>query len=187
MFRDLGFLILRLTTGGLLAGHGAQKLFGWFGGHGLRGTGGWLESLGLRPGSRWASLAGFSEFSGGLLTALGLLHPLGPIIMLAPMSIAVGRVHWGRPIWVTEGGAELPMTNVAIGTALALTGPGRFALDRLFRVRLPAALPILTATAVVIGAAAALTARPHPASQTVQGETTGAESPKGGASHDEPR
>ncbi|MGH3579688.1 MAG: DoxX family membrane protein, partial [Mycobacterium sp.] len=52
--KDLGLLALRVTTGGLLAGHGAQKLFGTFGGHGLEGTGGFMESLGLKPGQRWA-------------------------------------------------------------------------------------------------------------------------------------
>jgi len=55
---DLGLLALRLTTGGLMAGHGAQKLFGSFGGHGLSGTAGFLESLGLKPGKQWAALAG---------------------------------------------------------------------------------------------------------------------------------
>src|SRR5207245_5216835 len=44
VMRDLGLLVLRLTVGGLLAGHGAQKLFGWFGGFGLKGTAGWVES-----------------------------------------------------------------------------------------------------------------------------------------------
>src|SRR5687767_13895981 len=61
---DLGLLGLRLTAGGLLAGHGAQKLFGKFGGYGLEGTAGWLESIGLRPGKPWATLAGASEFGG---------------------------------------------------------------------------------------------------------------------------
>src|SRR5947199_8039757 len=77
--RDLGLLILRLTMGGLLAGHGSQKLFGWFSGPGLKGTAGWLESLGLKPGTPWATVAAPSELGGGTLTALGLLHPLGPI------------------------------------------------------------------------------------------------------------
>ena len=41
--KDLGLLILRATTGALLAGHGAQKLFGAFKGPGLEGTAGMLE------------------------------------------------------------------------------------------------------------------------------------------------
>src|SRR5579883_2370430 len=68
---DMGLLAMRLTTGTLLAGHGAQKLFGVFKGPGLKGTGGWLESLGMKPGHYWAVLAGGAEFFGGLTTALG--------------------------------------------------------------------------------------------------------------------
>jgi putative oxidoreductase len=162
MLRDLGLLILRVATGGLLAGHGAQKLFGWFGGYGLQGTGGWLESLGLRPGNRWAYAAGASEFGGGLLTLLGLFHPLGPITTLAPMSVAVGKVHWGKPIWVTEGGAELPVTNLAVGVGLALAGPGRYSLDRVFGIRLPWALTALAAAATGAGTALVLGSQPTP-------------------------
>src|SRR5947208_15798139 len=61
--RDIGLLILRLTMGGLLAGHGSQKLFGWFSGPGLKGTAGWLESLGLTPGTRCATAAAQSDLS----------------------------------------------------------------------------------------------------------------------------
>src|SRR2546421_7767313 len=128
---DAGLLLLRLTSGCLLAGHGAQKLFGVFGGHGLRGTGGFLEGIGLRPGQAWATIAGGSEFVGGALTATGLASPLGPMTMAAPMVMAASTVHRGKPIWVTEGGAELPLSNLAIAGALALTGPRRFSLDSL--------------------------------------------------------
>ena len=31
-------------AGLLLAAHGSQKLFGWFGGYGIAGTGGWLDA-----------------------------------------------------------------------------------------------------------------------------------------------
>lgn len=37
---DFGLLIIRLIIGITFMGHGAQKLFGWFGGYGLKGTGG---------------------------------------------------------------------------------------------------------------------------------------------------
>src|SRR5690242_8134399 len=56
-----GLFVLRVVIGLLLAGHGAQKLFGRFGGHGLDGTGGFFDSLGFRPGRRMASVAGLSE------------------------------------------------------------------------------------------------------------------------------
>src|SRR2546421_13027573 len=42
---DFALLILRLTLGGLMAGHGAQKLFGSFGGPGPEGTAGILSLL----------------------------------------------------------------------------------------------------------------------------------------------
>ncbi len=142
MVKDLGLLILRLTVGGLLGGHGSQKLFGWFGGYGLQGTAGFLESMNLKPGHLWAAGAGASEFGGGALTALGFLHPLGPVGTLAAMIMATAKAHAGKPIWSAEGGAELPVTNMAAALALALAGPGQFSLDSLFGIRLPRALVI---------------------------------------------
>jgi putative oxidoreductase len=130
--------IVRLAQGSLMAGHGAQKLFGSFGGPGLEGTSGFMEMLGMRPGRPWAYLAGFSEFGGGLLTALGLLNPLGPLGIIASMSMATRKAHWGKPIWVTEGGAELPLLNIAVSTALMIREPDRYSLDRALGIRLPA-------------------------------------------------
>lgn len=149
--RDLGLLIMRMTTGSLLMGHGSQKLFGWYGGYGLEGTGGWLESLGLRPGRQWAVVAGLSEFVSGLLTALGLFHPVGPLTIFGPMGVATGTAHAGKPIWVAEGGAELPVTNMAIGLGLTLAGPGRISLDRMLGIKVPAYLAVLWALAVALG------------------------------------
>ncbi len=130
--------IVRLAQGSLMAGHGAQKLFGSFGGPGLEGTSGFMEMLGMRPGRPWAYLAGLSEFGGGLLTALGLLNPLGQLGVIASMSMATRKAHWGKPIWVTEGGAELPLLNIAVSTALMIREPDRYSLDRVLGIRLPA-------------------------------------------------
>jgi putative oxidoreductase len=55
---DLGLFLIRLVFGLVLAAHGAQKLFGWFGGYGIAGTGGFLESMGFRPGKMFATAAG---------------------------------------------------------------------------------------------------------------------------------
>lgn len=56
---EVALLVLRAVVGARFAGHGSQKLFGWFGGHRLAGTASFFERAGLRPGKRggraWAS------------------------------------------------------------------------------------------------------------------------------------
>src|SRR5215213_2097283 len=64
--------------------------------------------------------------------------PLGPLGVIGSMSMATRKAHWDKPIWVTEGGAELPVLNIAISTALMIREPDRFSLDRLLGIRLPA-------------------------------------------------
>ena len=153
---SVALLILRLTVGGLLAGHGAQKLFGSFGGHGVDGTAGWLESMNLKPGRQWAFMAGLSEFGGGVLTAIGALNPLGPIMALGAMLMATIKVHARRPIWVTEGGAELPVTNMAAQTALILAGPGKLSFDGLLGIRVPRWFGLVALVATIASVVAAL-------------------------------
>ena len=178
---SVALLIIRLTVGGLLAGHGAQKLFGAFGGSGIQGTGGWLESLGLRPGQRWAGLAGLSEFGGGVLTALGFLNPIGPILALGAMLMATVKVHAGRPIWVTQGGAELPITNMAVQGALIVAGPGRLSLDQLLGVRMPRRVAVAGLAAVAGVVAWANQASPaSDAAEEEAGERLQGESPEDG-------
>ncbi|MDQ3931068.1 MAG: DoxX family protein [Chloroflexota bacterium] len=151
---SFGLLVLRVIFGALMAGHGAQKLFGWFGGHGVKGTAGWLESMGMKPGKPWALLAGASEFGGGVLTALGFLNPLGPLASTGAMGMAAAKVHAGKPIWVTSGGAELPVTNMAIALALGIAGPGKFSLDCRLGIRLPRRLVLVPGLALAAGSIA---------------------------------
>lgn len=162
---DAGLLILRLVVGGLLAGHGSQKLFGWFSGPGLKGTAGMVESMGFKPGPPWAVVASASEFGGGVLTATGLLHPLGPIGTLGSMFVAATKVHWGKPIWVTKGGAELPVINMAVALALTMTGPGRFSLDHLLGIRLPRPLVMTIALMEAVLLILGIINSPAPASE----------------------
>lgn len=124
-----GMTLVRVLLGGLMIGHGAQKLFGWFGGHGPDGTGRFFESLGLRPGKRNAVAAGAAEAGGGALIALGLLTPLGGAAVTGAMATAIATVHGPRGPWVSEGGWEY--NAVIIGTAAAITdaGPGPLSLD----------------------------------------------------------
>ncbi|HET6382807.1 MAG TPA: DoxX family protein [Armatimonadota bacterium] len=134
---DSGMLLLRAVVGGMVAGHGAQKLFGVFGGPGPEGIAGFMEQIGLKPGGTWGTAAGLSEFCGGTLTALGFLHPLGPVGVMSAMSMATAKVHWGKPIWAQSGGAELPVAYAAAAAAVIIAGPGRLTLDKALGIRLP--------------------------------------------------
>jgi putative oxidoreductase len=129
---DTGLLVIRLVVGSLMAAHGAQKLFGWFGGHGLAGVAGYFESLGFRPGRPFAAAAGVAEFGGGLLLALGFLGPIGPAAIVSVMIVAAVSAHWGNGLFAMSNGVEVPLLYGAVAVALALTGPGALSLDALF-------------------------------------------------------
>ena len=176
---NLAVLVLRLVLGPLLAGHGAQKLFGWFGGPGLQGTSEWMESMDLQPGRLWALLAGLSEFGGGVLMILGLLNPIGPLGAIGSMVMATVKVHGFRPIWVTEGGPELPVTNMAAATALILNGPGKYSLDRALGIRWPrwlvAVLGLITIALTVAVATREASPPPQEAEDEAREEPAGEE------------
>jgi putative oxidoreductase len=149
-------LLLRLTIGGLFAGHGLQKLAGWFGGHGPEGTGAFFEQVGLRPGRAQAVAAGAAELGGGTLLALGLATPMAAATLTAVMANAVRHVHGAKGPWNQDGGWELHAIVVAALALLAETGPGPLSLDAALGVELrgtPAALAALAAGAA--GAVAA--------------------------------
>jgi putative oxidoreductase len=145
---DLGLLLLRLIVGALLVGHGAQKLFGWFGGPGLAAAtamfGGHLR---LRPASFWALSGSLTEVVGGLLLAAGLLWPLGPVAIFAAMLMAV-TVHWPR-FWAQEGGIEYPLLLLVASVGLGLTGPGGLAIDPALQIQLPE--PISLVVGLILG------------------------------------
>src|SRR5712692_1859954 len=127
----LGLLIARLVLGLAMAAHGTQKLFGWFGGYGPQGTGGYLESQGFRPGVLFAWALGLGEVGSGLLTAVGLLGPVGPALMISIMLVAAVVGHAGKGFFATGGGNEVTVIYSAGALALAFAGLGAASLDAL--------------------------------------------------------
>jgi putative oxidoreductase len=128
---DAALLIARLIIGLALAAHGMQKLLGWFGGYGLKGTAGFFESIGFRPGLFFAVTAGLGEVVGGLLTAAGLLGPIGPSLIISVMVVAIVAVHLPNGFFAQANGYELPLVYAVSGVVLAILGPGMYSLDAL--------------------------------------------------------
>src|SRR5437016_2447175 len=133
----LGLLILRLVIGLTVAGHGAQKLFGWWGGPGMNGWVGAMNRMRIRPAVPWAWVSALAELLGGLGLAIGLLTPLPSLAIAGSMLVAIALVHWPKGFWTTKGGYEFNLSILAAIAAIALIGPGRYSLAPPPRLHLP--------------------------------------------------
>lgn len=129
----LGLLIVRVVVGLVMAAHGAQKLFGWFGGYGVKGTGGWLDSIGIKPGVFAAIVVGLIEFAGGLLFALGLFTPYVGILIALAMLVALFKVHIKNGLFMSNNGIEFVLVLAAVTVGVALIGAGDYSLDAMLK------------------------------------------------------
>lgn len=127
----LSALVLRVPVGIVLAAHGAQKLFAWFGGYGLEGTGQYMESIGLAPGFLMALLAGSAEFFGGLALVLGLLTRPAALVSAFTMLMAIFTAHISNGLFLSNGGYEYALALFAATLSLVFSGAGRLAVDNL--------------------------------------------------------
>src|ERR1043165_6197431 len=112
-----GILLLRVAVGMTMAGHGVQKLLGWFGGPGPKGTEQMFRKLGFPAATGMAILAAAAE-SGGLLFAVGLVTPLAALGIAIVMLNAIGAVHWKKGFFVMEGGYEFNLTLLTVAVAV---------------------------------------------------------------------
>lgn len=125
----MGALVLRVPIGIILAAHGSQKLFGWFGGYGLSGTGQWMASIGLEPGYLMALLAGSAEFFWGLALVAGLLTRPAAITIAFAMLVAILSVHIGNGLFISNNGYEYALTLLVAGLAIGVQGAGKYSAD----------------------------------------------------------
>ena len=125
---EYGLLLLRIVVGLVFAGHGAQKLFGWFGGGGPAGTAAFFSTVGYRAPAAIAIVVGLFEIGGSLLLGAGLLTPLAALLLGVVMLNAIATVVWPKGFL---GGYELEVLLLTVPIAVTATGPGRLSLDRL--------------------------------------------------------
>jgi putative oxidoreductase len=105
-----------------------------------------------------------------LLLVAGLFSPLGSIGIIASQLTATVVVHWAKGPWGSEGGYEQTLTNLAVAVAVAIAGPGRYSLDRLFGISLPVwfsvTVLVLTLVAVAIAIGTRKVTAPNTSPQT---------------------
>lgn len=120
---SLAPFVLRIATGLIFFMHGWQKLSG-----GVDGVTGFLGSLGFPAPAVFAVLLIAAEVAGGALLILGLWTGIAARVLALVAVIAWITVHLGNGFFIGVGGYEFIMLIFASCVALAITGPGRWAL-----------------------------------------------------------
>jgi len=166
-----GLLILRVVIGAIMFGHGAQKMFGWWGGPGMAGWTQAMVRMRIRPPRAWAWISALGEIGGGVLLILGLLTPLACAAVASSMLVAIALVHLPKGFWVSKGGYEFNLAILGAIVALALIGPGSASLDSALGIHLPEPVTLIVLVlAVIAGVAGTLLSR-APAPAPVKSET----------------
>jgi putative oxidoreductase len=123
---DAGKLILRLTVGVLMLLHGVAKVSG-----GVGGIGGMLQSAGLPAALAYGAYVG--EVLAPLLVIVGFYARIGALIMVVNMLFAIGLAHMKDIFLLSKTGGwaiELQAFFLFTALAVALIGPGRYAINR---------------------------------------------------------
>ena len=123
---DLGKLVLRLMTGGLMLFHGVHKILHPDSLDFIRKL---LISIDLSPMLAYGVYLG--EVAGGLMVVLGIYSRMGGALIVGNMLFALALAHRGE-LWTlsSTGGwaVELQAFFLFSGLTIILLGSGRFAL-----------------------------------------------------------
>lgn len=132
----VGLLVLRVGVGAVFLAHGVKHALG------RERTTRWFASLGFRaPGFQWfASTA--TEIGAGVLLIAGLMTGAAASGVIGIMFVAFWTVHRAAGFFITafmrEGvdveGYEYVLTLSIAALALAVAGPGAYALDAAIEV-----------------------------------------------------
>lgn len=118
---DTGLLVLRISSGLMMAAHGWGKA-----GRVLSGEFGFADPLGIGQAPSLI-LAAFAEFVCALLVVVGLKTRWAAVPVVITMLVA-GLVHHAQDPWSDK---ESALLFAAMFLALVLTGGGRWSVDTL--------------------------------------------------------
>jgi putative oxidoreductase len=122
---DLGRLLLRITLGISILLHGVAKLQG-----GIDGIAQGLNSIGLPGFLAYGVYIG--EVAAPVLVILGFYSRIGAALIAVNMVFAIAIAHRADVLKIGEHGGwaiELQGMYLITAIALALLGPGRFAIN----------------------------------------------------------
>ena len=133
--------ILRIILGIVLLTHGCQKLLGWFGGYGFEGT---MTFFTDTVGLPW--ILGLSviviEFFGSILLIVGFATRFWSIsiaILMIGVALTSHNQNGFFINWLGNQkgeGVEYFLLAVAMAISIAVTGAGKFSIDRLITKRI---------------------------------------------------
>jgi len=133
---DVSLLITRLALGIVVAAHGAQKLFGWFGGYGYDGTVGFFTGV---IGLPYVLAVGIIllESVGMIALVVGAFTRVLSGALILIMLGAIFTTHLTNGFFMNWSGTqsgegyEFHLLVLALSTVLTLNGAGAYSLDKL--------------------------------------------------------
>jgi putative oxidoreductase len=126
---DLVYTFVRLTIGGMIWAHGAQKMLGWFGGKGWDATvNGMNAGMGIPV---WlGSLVVIAEFFGGLSLILGFFARFSAFWTAVVLLVAAALVHLKNGFFAGDNGVELHVLYATLALVTIVKGAGALSIDR---------------------------------------------------------
>ena len=138
---NYSLLLARVILGIVIAAHGAQKLFGWFGGFGFDGTMGFFTgTIGLP--SIIAVLIILAESVGMVALIFGLFSRILSSAVILIMMGAIATTHGAFGFFLdwsgTQGGEgyEFHLLVIALASVISLNGAGSYSIDAAIKSRL---------------------------------------------------
>jgi len=120
-FQDLGLLLVRLLSGGMMLTHGIPKIDRLMG----EGPVKFADPFGLGPEISLV-LVLFAEVACSILVMIGLKTRLATLPLMFTMLVAAFYIHGADPF----GEKELPLLFFTVFGAILISGAGRYSVDR---------------------------------------------------------
>ena len=126
----LGLTLVRIIVGVVFVVHGSQKLFVF----GLGGITAFFTQAGIPLPAIAAPVVTFVELLGGIALILGVFTRIAAILLAIDMMGAILFVH-GKAGFFLPTGFEYALTLLVANIALAVGGPGEYAIESRFMSR----------------------------------------------------